>query len=265
MKRILQFFLHLIWIVFLTIVTQIGGVVWLISLLIGRFWKKEIRYKKALLFTGLYLISTLVIVPLIAPIFGRMSVQHTHKIRPTNYATVLLNRNYVKPLLNQVLQKTAQSLKDTPIEIRYLDANFPFIDEFPLLPHLSHDDGEKIDISLVYQDTSGKMTNRKKSISGYGSFVPIKKGEIDQTARCKKAGYFQYDCTKYATFGSINQDLILSEKYTKQLILAFLKNKEVGKIFLEPHLKSRMQLNSSRIRFHGCRSVRHDDHIHVQL
>ncbi|MFT5619364.1 MAG: hypothetical protein ACI85I_002607, partial [Arenicella sp.] len=39
-----------------------------------------------------------------------------------------------------------------------------------------------------------------------------------------------------------------------------------GKVFIEPHLKTRLGLeNYSKIRFHGCQAVRHDDHIHVQL
>lgn len=45
-----------------------------------------------------------------------------------------------------------------------------------------------------------------------------------------------------------------------------IKNPAVRKIFLEPHLKTRLKLSKySKIRFHGCHSVRHDDHIHLQL
>jgi len=38
-----------------------------------------------------------------------------------------------------------------------------------------------------------------------------------------------------------------------------------GKIFIEPHLVKRLKLASNKIRFQGCRAVRHDDHLHVQL
>lgn len=37
----------------------------------------------------------------------------------------------------------------------YLDANFPFFDGFPLLPHLSHVDGRKRDIAYYYADSMG--------------------------------------------------------------------------------------------------------------
>lgn len=42
-------------------------------------------------------------------------------------------------------------------------------------------------------------------------------------------------------------------------------DERVSKVFLEPHLKSRFQADSSKIRFQGCRAARHDDHIHLQL
>ena len=50
--------------------------------------------------------------------------------------TVLLNRNYVRPELNDLLEQVAKDLSKTRIQIHYLDANFPFVNNFPLLPHL---------------------------------------------------------------------------------------------------------------------------------
>ena len=46
---------------------------------------------------------------------------------------------------------------------------------------------------------------------------------------------------------------------------SILKQNEISKIFIEPHLKKRMNLKNPKIRFHGCRAVRHDDHIHLQI
>ena len=179
--------------------------------------------------------------------------------------TVLLNRNYVKPELNNLLSFTEQNLKGTNIEIHYLDANFPFINKFPLLPHLSHNDGKKIDISLIYETKDGKLSNKQKSNSGYGVFEGPKINETNQIKVCKDKGYFQYDFPKYLTLGEINTDLVFSKKGTKKLILSILKHKSLGKIFIEPHLKNRLHLKSNRVRYHGCGAVRHDDHIHIQL
>lgn len=245
--------------------TQIGGIVYLLSLIISKKWNKNLKFKTLIIFTSFYLFSTLLIVPLIAPIFGREKVKHSENINPTNYITVLLNRNYVRPKLNELLSQTEKELNGTNIEIHYLDANFPFINKFPLLPHLSHNDGKKIDISLIYETENRIITDKQKSVSGYGAFENPKPNEYNQIENCLKNGYFQYDYPKYVTFGKINKDLVFSEKGTKKLIQSILKSRRLGKLFIEPHLKSRMNLKDNRIRYHGCRAVRHDDHIHVQL
>ena len=261
MKIVLTIFLFL----FLTATTQIGGLVYLISIILNEKWKKNFKLKKLTIFTVLYLLSTLLIVPLIAPIFGRERIVHSEVIRPTNFMTVLLNRNYVRPELNNLLKKTAQELDGTPVKIHYLDANFPFINKFPLLPHLSHNDGKKLDISLIYETKAGKIIDKQKSRSGYGNFASPKGNEFNQIQKCLNHGYFQYDYPKYLTFGSINSDLIFSKKGTKILITSLLKNSDLGKLFIEPHLKHRMNLKNNKIRYHGCGAVRHDDHIHIQL
>ncbi len=151
------------------------------------------------------------------------------------------------------------------VKIHYLDANFPFVNGFPLLPHLSHNDGKKLDLSLVYEDVNGKISNLQKSVSGYGIFEEANTTEFNQTEFCLEHAYYQYDFPKYLTMGSINKELIFSEKGTKKLMNYILQEKEVSKVFLEKHLKDRLQLTDSRIRFQGCGSVRHDDHIHIQL
>jgi len=261
----MKFVFHLIVFVILTIFTQIGGVIYIISIYISREWKCTFKFKTSIVFVTLYIIATFVIVPPLASLWGRERVKNTPVIQPANYASILLNRNYVRPKMNKLLQKTARNLQGTPIKIHYLDANFPFFNGFPLLPHMSHNDGKKIDLSLIYETKKGEISNKQKSISGYGVFVAPHKGEFDQTKDCKQKGYFQYDYTKYLTFGKINKKLVFSEKGTKRLIESILKNRNLGKIFIEPHLKKRLHLRDKRIRFHGCRAVRHDDHIHIQL
>ncbi len=265
MKKVLKFVIHLLFFCFLTITTQVGGVIYLISLVLTFKIKRKFRFKKLIIFSTLYLFATFLIIPFIAPIFGREKIISNSKIAPTNFMTVLLNRDYVRPKLNKVLLNTTKLLQKEPFRINYLDANFPFIKDFPLLPHLSHNDGKKIDLSFIYETKKGEITNKQKSISGYGSFENPKKQEFDQTNYCKSKGYFQYDFTKYATLGILHPNLNFSKKGTKRLIQYLLKDKNVGKIFIEPHLKNRLGLKDSRIRFHGCRAVRHDDHIHVQL
>lgn len=249
----------------LTLVTQIGGVVYLMAIYFYKRFSIEKTRMKVSVAMVLYLLMSYSVVPLLATFLGRERVNITEKIRPTSYITVLLNRNYVKPEMNELLAKTEKVLKDTHIEIRFLDANFPFFDGFPLLPHLSHKDREKLDLSLVYEESNGRIVNEKRSRTGYGVFEEPDDTEYNQTEDCKSKGYFQYDYPKYLTLGEINKDLNFSSNGTKKLIGALLSNTELGKMFIEPHLKTRLSLTDSRVKFHGCGAVRHDDHIHIQL
>ena len=259
--------LHLILIIFLTVLSQIGGVLYLVSILVINRDAKQRRLKRIVLFLLIYLGATFLIVPVLAPVFGREKIKETKLVTAHSFFTKLLNRNYVRPELNRTLEKisTGFNKKHPGIKVVYLDANFPFINNFPLLPHLSHNDGKKLDLSLVYQDSKGVLSNKKRSMSGYGVYENPQEGAGNQTTSCKNKGYWQYDFPKYLTFGSINKEVHFSVKGTRGLILEILEQPEIGKIFIEPHLKIRLKLKNNRIRFHGCQAVRHDDHIHLQL
>jgi hypothetical protein len=258
----------LLWIllfILLTVITQIGGIALIVSSLIGHSWRRRFIFKSALLFLSVYIFLTYLLVPIIAPIFGREKVRHSEKIQPGMHLTVLLNRNYVVPEINKILANIEEELKGTQIHINYLDANFPFLNKFPLPPHLSHYDGKKIDFALVYQDQEGNITEKLKSNSGYGVFEEPGANEPNQIEKCIEQGFSQYNYPKYFKLGEINDDLVFSKEGTKKLIESLLKNNQVSRIFIEPHLKYRLGLKDSRVRYHGCRSVRHDDHIHVQI
>jgi hypothetical protein len=251
----------------LTIITQIGGLVYLVSLLISKRYKISKKRYRFSVFLSLYLFFTFLIIPILAPLFGRERIEESNHVKAHSFFYKLLNRNYVKPELNDALQNIALEFNKTyyDINIVYLDANFPFLNKFPLLPHLSHNDGKKIDLTLIYQTKDKKITNKKRSRSGYGIYESPKKGEVNQIEKCKKRGYWQYDFPQYLTLGSINKDLEFSELATRDLILQIVKQTSIKKVFIEPHLKTRLGLKSSKIRYHGCQAVRHDDHIHVQL
>ena len=123
----------------------------------------------------------------------------------------------------------------------------------------------KLDLSLVYATEDGEISPHQTSGSGYGIFVEPRPGTTDQTATCKEKGYWQYDYTKYVSLGRRNSRLTFSESGTRKLITALLADPSLGKILLEPHLRTRLKLSADKVRFHGCHAVRHDDHIHLQL
>ncbi|ETN94336.1 hypothetical protein P278_22780 [Zhouia amylolytica AD3] len=227
--------------------------------------KKQL--KRIGIFAILYLLTTFLIVPNVAPTFGREKIKESVALKAHSFIYKLANRNYVRPELNKSIGQIATEFEkqNTGIKIVYLDANFPFIDKFPLLPHLSHNDGKKIDVSLIYENDNGQLTNKKPSVSGYGVYEMPTEKEYDQAEVCKDKGNWQYDFPKYLTLGKINKEIKFSEKGTRQLANLILKQKNIGKLFIEPHLKTRMNLNNVKVRFHGCQAVRHDDHIHFQL
>jgi hypothetical protein len=248
-------------------VTQIGGIIYLTAILLIKKSAKNKRLKRIGIFAGLYLLTTFLIVPNVAPIFGREKIKETEFLIAHSFFYKLANRNYVRPELNITLNQIATEFENqnSGIKMIYLDANFPFIDKFPLLPHLSHNDGKKIDVSLIYENDNGQLTNEKPSVSGYGVYEMPTEKEYDQAAVCKENGNWQYDFPKYLTLGRINKDIAFSKKGTRQLAERILKQNNIGKLFIEPHLKTRLNLNNGKVRFHGCKAVRHDDHIHFQL
>lgn len=265
--RVLKIILHLLLILLLTIVTQIGGLVYLIVLFATKKITNYKTLKRFLLFSILYLTCSLLLIPQIAPYFGREKLEITKYLQAHSIFYVLANRDYVKPELKMTLQQVALELSkvDPNLGVTYLDANFPFFDGFPLLPHLSHYDGKKIDLAFVYENKEGIVTNEKPSRSGYGIYEEPNGNEINQSQRCIESGYWQYDFTKYVSFGNRNKELKLSVDATRKLVEIILSKSQTSKLFLEPHLVKRMNLSNSKIRFHGCQAVRHDDHIHFQI
>lgn len=169
-------FLNVFWVIVLTITTQIGGVVYLFSALI---YRRSIL-KRWGIFVVLYLISSFVIVPYVASFLGREKIKTTDTIKIHMLFTSVANRDYVVPEVNTILANVSEKLSKTypGIDIQCLDANFPFFDGFPLWPHLSHNDGKKLDISLVYEDTKGAIINDRPSVSGYGAFVGPQKWRV---------------------------------------------------------------------------------------
>ncbi len=273
--RFLKSIGFIILIIFLTALTQIGGVVLLLCVPLFFYIKKKIakpslrRLLYIASFLLIYLSITFFIIPPIAKSFGRVPLAINSKtIKPLNIMTCILNRHYVRPKLKSnitnVSVKFNQKFPNTTIS--YLDANFPFLNGFSLLPHLSHNDGKKVDITFFYKDKSGKeINNNAPSFMGYGVYEEPKNNEYNMPENCKKKGYWQYSILEKFVPQWNKNKMIFDKNRTKHLIKLFTQENTTSKIFIEPHLKKRMNLNSNKIRFHGCRAVRHDDHIHLQI
>lgn len=141
--------LHGLIVLGLTVLTQIGGIAWLVGLAFRRRLVAFLLSYVALTLAAMW----------IAPSFGRVALSCTQSgaLEVQSWVYCALNRTYVSPELADVLSDTAAEMdrRYTGTKTLVLDANFPFFDGFPLLPHLSHDDGEKVDLAFYYQNAGG--------------------------------------------------------------------------------------------------------------
>ncbi len=117
--KLLKAFGHLIIILTLTIITQVGGLIWVITSIISR----RKGWKKLYLFVIIYFSFNLVIIPPIASQFGRVQLPwFNDNLSPRNWFYPMAFRNYVNPELKNLL---LESSRTSNIKITYLDANFP--------------------------------------------------------------------------------------------------------------------------------------------
>jgi hypothetical protein len=274
--RLLKIILTIILFCLLTVLTQVGGLVYLLSFLTHKLtdkWTNNNYLKATYRFTSfltLYCLTTFLIVPVIAKPLGRvpLPLTETNYLQPLNIWTCFLNRNYVRPELKQTVFEVAKQMnvKFPGTTVNYLDANFPFINKFPLIPHLSHNDGKKLDLSFCYRETkTNEPTNECPSFIGYGICEEPRPDEKNTADFCADKGYWQYSFMTKVISQDNKHDFTFDSDKTRELVNLFAIQSAIGKIFIEPHLKTRLNLTSGKIRFHGCQAVRHDDHIHIQL
>ncbi len=250
----------------LTILTQIGGLIYLLAFFLARKLQQTSAVFTAV-FLGFYLIATFLIVPTLAPFFGRTALPVTGNLQPLNFTTCLLNRHYVTPELKEQVISISDDLEEKyeGSTTNYLDANFPFYNGFPLFPHLSHHDGKKLDLAFFYKK-GGLAVDDAPSFIGYGVFEDPIEGEPNSPADCDRRGYWLYGLLSSFVPQWNKDDYEVDVERTRFLLKLLASDEQTSKIFIEPHLKQRWRLKRfDKIRYHGCHAVRHDDHIHTQI
>lgn len=247
MARVLA---HGIIIIGLTVLTQIGGLAWVIALLFRR---------RLIAFVGMYVALSLGAI-WIAPGFGRVALSclDTGPLQVQSGIYCALNRTYVTPDLAEVLAETAAEMERRfpGTQTLVLDANFPFFDGFPLLPHLSHDDGEKVDLAFYYRDDTGYLPGATRSPIGYFAF------EQGPTICAEGWPTLRWD---FDAVQPLWRDHALDVPRNRAVLQILSGDDRVGRIFVEPHLVQSLGVAHPSIGFQGCRAARHDDHIHLQL
>lgn len=241
---------HIVIVVALTVLTQLGGVAWLIGLCFKRSTLAALLAYVALSSGTLWL----------APTLGRTPLPclSGDALRMQSPLFCALNRQYVTPELKGVLTDYAAHMQRSfpGTQTRILDANFPYFTGFPLLPHLSHHDGRKVDLAFYYADDTGYLPAKARSPIGYFAF---EQGPTD----CPKVALtLRWDM---GWVQPLWPDLRVEPARMRAALGWLARDARVGKLFIEPHLKARFDAQSPKIRFQGCRAARHDDHIHIQL
>lgn len=241
---------HFLLIGLLTLLTQLGGLAWLFAL----FFKRRL-----LIFVFAYTTLSLTAF-FIAPNFGRVALPclSSEPMKMQSLMYCVLNRHYAVPELRDVLTETAENVAQAyPGTLTLiLDAGFPFAETFPMLPHLSHASGRAADIAFYYQNDGAYLAGKTRSPIGYFAF---EEGPTDCPPAIPTLRW------NLRALQPLWPDWSLEESRTRAALQSLASDPRVGKVFLEPHLKSRLQTNADKIRFQGCRAARHDDHIHVQL
>lgn len=244
---------HFVAFVALTAISLFGGVAWIVAAITTKGWR---RPALAIALYGLATAATI----WAAPFAGRQvtGCWGIGKVEAASPIYCLLNRSYVTPELAAVLDDLADHMAQTHPDLRVtsLDGSFPFTN-MPLLPHLSHDDGEKMDLAFFYLESEdGTPTDRQRSPLGYFAFEdgPTDCPDVTLTLR--------WDLR---WLQPVFPDLKLDEDRMRRAMRQLIEDDRVSKVFLEPHLQRTLDVEAPKVRFQGCRAARHDDHIHMQL
>lgn len=272
--------LALVAVVVLTLATQVGGaVLWLALPFMARAAGHTRRWGRlaafgvgAAVFAAAYGFTAIAVVPPVAAALGRVPLTCFASggagYGAANPLYCLANRHYASPKTRGLLTALSRTLnrRFPGTTVTYLDAGFPFIDGFPLLPHLSHDDGRKIDIALFYRDRNSGTTRPGGGAwpIGYWAFVPPRTGD-GAVCRGQSRLSMRWDM---AWLQPLFAGLILDEHRTGAMLrwlAASGARHGVKKVLIEPHLRARFNLSRKLFRFQGCRAARHDDHIHIEM
>ena len=272
--------------VVLTLLTQVGGLVW--ALLVTAYRVLGVRRHGTLIavamLAAIFAFGTLdALGGLAAKTAGRVPLPGCEREAGARLAPAVpwlcpLQRHYAAPAMRDVLVDLARAMAARPdgtpeprqVAVRWLDANFPAFDGFPLLPHLSHDDGRKVDLAFLYRDGpdrggGGPVDTVRSRRFGYWAFEEPRPGDPRPCAGRDDRLTLRWDMDWLPRIGLFHDRLMLDEERTARMIRLLAADPRVTRILLEPHLAERLGVAHPKVRFQGCRAARHDDHIHVEV
>lgn len=254
----------------LTLLTQVGGIVYLLCHGVTAMlrWRSLIGFW--LLFAFLYVGVSAFAVPPLARLLGRTPVGcEMPWDSPSDGLAVMphacmLNRHYLRfGAARHVADINAQfAARHAGSRLTVLETGFPFIDGFPLLPHLSHHDGRKVDLAFFYRDKAGQEPITSGSPSPVGFFVIEEPRAGDAKPCTDRRTPLRWS---FWWIKPSDRDWVLDEARTAELVRLLAEQPDIERILLEPHLVARLNVADPKVRFQGCQAARHDDHIHVSF
>lgn len=258
MARAARVALHLMAIVLLTVLTQVGGACYAAGLAAAAG-----RGARAGILVGLTLYGALTvgILPSVAPRWGRVALPcdlaGTASPAAASLLYCALNRHYGTPDVAAAMQRIAGAMdrRHPGSVVTYLDAGFPLPLQMPLIPHLSHRDGRAIDLALFYD---GRARAGAWPV-GYFAFAPAASGEA---AVCSRPGPLRWSVDWLQPLFAGTR---LDHQRTADLVLLAVADPAVSRALLHPGLASALGIGSGKLRFAGCHAARHDDHLHLVI
>lgn len=250
--------------VVLTLLTQVGGIIWFAIRGIGRRFSQKWKIQLAINLV-IYVMITLTIVPLLAQIGGRvaMPIFATSKtpVAPRSFLFVVFNRHYVKKDVREVVFRAARNLSAQYPKsvVHYLDGGFPFWDKFAMLPHLSHSGGEAIDLAFCYHK-KGDPSKYKGSPSPIGYMIYERPKPNEYQPYRSKRSPLRWDLpfVQWMRMGRrVDRDR------TRYLLRELLSDSRTKRVLLEVHLHRRWGIVHHKLRFQQLHAARHDDHLHL--
>ena len=257
-------FFALIWTLALTVFTQVGGV------FLWPFWSKVYSLsakdrwivRTAKRFWSLFFIYfalSMIVLPFVAEKTGRKRLPlYANKdlpLGPQSFLFPMLNRTYVqKHAYDTFIRSVKRAAQQEPdMVVRYLDAGFPF-PYLPLLPHLSHVDGQKIDVAFQFKQGEDYVDKTRSPI-GYWGYAKETK------SRCTNENtWLRWD---FDWMQPHLPNLSLDVRKNRILFKALAKERQVCGILLEPTLHK--LLHAPKLQSNSCSVARHDDHFHVTI
>ncbi len=249
----------------LTVLTQLGGfALWPLMGSSRLLRSNGRRYLLVAAAVASYSLVMFVLAPVLAGLGGRVRLPCLDRgsLRPRSLLYCATGRNFVAARLRDDAVAIAREVERARpgTAVYYLDGGFPVGAGFPMLPHLSHGDGRRLDLALYFLHADGSPASPGGSPIGYFGYARMPAG---RTAACP-AGWrdLRWDLP-WLQRSWRSRDL--DAERTAVLVRAVVELPGIRAILLEPHIRDRLDVTSSKIRFQGCGAARHDDHVHLEV